>query len=104
MDTWGLLGLDMAEHRAVALVGAGGKSSTMYALARQARDTGRTVIVTTTTHIMPHPRLPLTDDPDPERLRALLARHGVITLGRFLRPDKLSEAAAWRCAARWPAW
>lgn len=36
MDTWGLLGLDMAEHRAVALVGAGGKSSTMYALARQA--------------------------------------------------------------------
>ena len=94
MDTWGLLGLDMAEHRAVALVGAGGKSSTMYALARQARDTGRTVIVTTTTHIMPHPRLPLTDDPDPERLRALLARHGVITLGRFLRPDKLSEAGS----------
>ena len=94
MDTWGLLGLDMAEHRAVALVGAGGKSSTMYSLARQARDTGRTVIVTTTTHIMPHPRLPLTDDPDPERLRALLARHGVITLGRFLRPDKLSEAGS----------
>ena len=77
MDTWGLLGLEMAEHRAVALVGAGGKSSTMYALARQARDTGRTVIVTTTTHIMPHPRLPLTDDPDPERLRALLGTEAV---------------------------
>ena len=91
MDTWGLLGLDMAEHRAVALVGAGGKSSTMYALARQARDTGRTVIVTTTTHIMPHPRLPLTDDPDPERLRALslYARKGLTDRGLTIRPSAL---------------
>jgi probable selenium-dependent hydroxylase accessory protein YqeC len=90
MDLWGALQLDWKTHRAVALVGGGGKTSAMYTLARQARDGGRTVIVTTTTHIMPHPHLPLTDDPDPAVLKALLERHGVITLGRFLRPDKLS--------------
>ncbi len=74
----------------VALVGGGGKTTTLYALAREARTAGRTVIVTTTTHMMPHPALPLTDDPDPEHLRRLLEEHGILTLGRFLRPDKLS--------------
>ena len=51
MGIWEQLGLDMARHRMVALVGAGGKTSTLYALARQAADSGRTVVVTTTTHI-----------------------------------------------------
>ena len=49
MGIWEQLGLDMARHRMVALVGAGGKTSTLYALARQAADSGRTVVVTTTT-------------------------------------------------------
>lgn len=93
MDIWGKLDLDMDRHRMVALVGAGGKTSTMYALARQARDRGRTVIVTTTTHIMPHPGISLTGETDPERLRALAQAHGVVTAGRFDRPDKLSGAA-----------
>ena len=41
MGIWEQLGLDMARHRMVALVGAGGKTSTLYALARQAADSGR---------------------------------------------------------------
>ena len=44
MGIWEQLGLDMARHRMVALVGAGGKTSTLYALARQAADSGRTVV------------------------------------------------------------
>ena len=59
MGIWEQLGLDMARRRMVALVGAGGKTSTLYALARQAADSGRTVVVTTTTHILRHPGLPL---------------------------------------------
>ena len=90
VDIWGALKLDWRIHRAVALVGGGGKTSALYALARQARDGGRTVVVTTTTHMMPHPNLPLTDDPDPAALRALVDSCGVVALGRFLRPDKLS--------------
>lgn len=41
MGIWEQLGLDMARRRMVALVGAGGKTSTLYALARQAADSGR---------------------------------------------------------------
>ena len=90
VDIWRALRLDWRIHRAVALVGGGGKTSALYALARQARDGGRTVVVTTTSHMMPHPNLPLTDDPDPAALRALVDSCGVVALGRFLRPDKLS--------------
>ena len=72
----------------VALVGGGGKTSTMYALAHEARALGRTVLVTTTTHIMPHPGLPLTDKLS--AVPALLQTCGAVTLGRFDRPDKLS--------------
>ena len=53
MNLWEALKLDMNKHRAVAMVGGGGKSSTMYALARGARDAGKRVVVTTTTHMMP---------------------------------------------------
>ena len=82
----------MARHRMVALVGAGGKTSTLYALARQAADSGRTVVVTTTTHILRHPGLPLVEEPTPERLRAALEGHGVVTVGTVFRGDKLSGA------------
>ena len=53
MRLWDKLGLDMDRHRVIALVGGGGKTTTMYALAREAREAGKTVIVTTTTHILP---------------------------------------------------
>lgn len=89
MSLWSDLHLDMDRHRAVTLVGGGGKTTAMYALAHEAREAGRTVIVTTSTHIMPHPRLFLTDDPEPGHLRECLDRHGVITLGTLGRADKL---------------
>ena len=55
MGIWERLDLDPAVHRMVALVGGGGKSSTMYAMAKQAADSGRKAVVTTTTHILPIP-------------------------------------------------
>lgn len=92
MGIWERLKLDMQAHRAVALVGGGGKTSTMYALAAEAVQAGRRVVVTTTTHIMPHPGLPLTDHV--QELPGLLKAHPVVTLGRFARPDKLSAAGS----------
>ena len=52
MGIWERLALDPAVHRLVALVGGGGKSSTMYAMVRQAMDLELTVVLTTTTHIL----------------------------------------------------
>lgn len=90
MRLWEQLNLDMDRHRVITLVGGGGKTSLMYALAHQARVQGRTVIVTTSTHIMPHPGIFLTDSPDPANLAALIKEHGIITLGTMARADKLS--------------
>ena len=84
--------LDARPATGRGLVGAGGKTSTLYALARQAADSGRTVVVTTTTHILRHPGLPLVEEPTPERLRAALEGHGVVTVGTVFRGDKLSGA------------
>ena len=55
MELWRRLALDPAAHRLVTLVGGGGKTTLLYALARQAVDAGYTVAVTTTTHILPIP-------------------------------------------------
>ena len=88
MDVWAALELDMEVHRLVALTGAGGKTSTLYALARAGVDAGKKVVVTTTTHILPHPGLPLAGSP--AEARALLEGCPAVTLGRFDRPDKLS--------------
>ena len=99
MGIWERLKLNMDAHRLVALVGAGGKTSTLYALAKEGVQAGKRVVVTTTTHIMPHPDLPLTDCM--EELPALLERYPAVTLGRFLRPDKLSEAGRPEACLRW---
>ena len=74
MELWRRLALDPAAHRLVTLVGGGGKTTLLYALARQAVDAGYTVAVTTTTHILPHPGLPRSERPT----RALLEARRVI--------------------------
>ena len=94
MGIWEKLRLEPERHRVVALVGAGGKTSTLYALAHGARLRGLTVIVTTTTHIRPHPRLPLTGETDGEKLRALVRAEGVVLCGRREPSGKLTAAAA----------
>lgn len=90
MELWNALALDPDRHRVVVLVGGGGKTTSIYALAREARDLGRTVIVTTTTHMAPHPGLFLTGGSDPGGLCALLARYGVVTVGKLDRRDKMT--------------
>ncbi|WP_294550230.1 selenium cofactor biosynthesis protein YqeC [uncultured Pseudoflavonifractor sp.] len=99
MRLWDKLGLDMDRHRVIALVGGGGKTTTMYALAREAREAGKTVIVTTTTHILPHPALFMTAESDPAALKELLDKYGIITVGKLDRKDKMTGGAVTACAA-----
>jgi len=80
----------------VAVVGAGGKTTLVYRMASEARASGLTVLVTTTTHMgamdeeMTGPVL--VDGESADTLVALgeaLAREGRATLlGRRVRPDK----------------
>ena len=99
MRLWDKLGLDMDRHRVIALVGGGGKTTPMYALAREAREAGKTVVVTTTTHILPHPGLFLTDEGDPAALRDLLDKYGILTVGTLDRKDKMTGGDVAACAA-----
>ena len=86
MELWRRLALDPAAHRLVTLVGGGGKTTLLYALARQAVDAGYTVAVTTTTHILPHPGLPRSERPT----RALLEARRVVTVGTVGEKGKLT--------------
>ena len=79
--------------RVIALVGGGGKTSLMYALAREMVDQGKTVISTTTTKIYPpnaseSPHLILADnDPHLTELSALLSEFKHVTVGRSIDPS-----------------
>jgi probable selenium-dependent hydroxylase accessory protein YqeC len=88
--------LDVRRGDVVAAVGAGGKTSLVYALAAQARDRGWTVLVTTTTHMGARPadptRLVLVESEgagDTELERGLAERGLVTLLGCRIRSDKL---------------
>ena len=63
-----------------ALVGGGGKTTLMYALAAELARQG-IVIVTTTTKIRRPDHLPVLDPPTPAALRAALAAHNPLCLG-----------------------
>lgn len=89
MGLWDTLQLDIEEQRLIAFVGGGGKTTTIYALAREARERGKSVVVTTTTHMLPHPGLFLTDNTEAKHLRELLFRYRVITVGRLDDAGKL---------------
>lgn len=88
MGLWTALDLEPRRCSLLALVGGGGKTTALYALAQEAAQAGHSVVVTTTTHIRPHPRLPLTGDPT--RLPRLLAEHGVVLFGRLGPEGKLT--------------
>ncbi len=82
----------------IALVGAGGKTTLLYELARLLAATGKTVITTTTTHIYPpspaqSPGLMVEASPAPDAVRRALEFHGRLTLARGKDADKLAGFA-----------
>src|SRR5262245_12460036 len=91
-----LVPLGIGRGDVVAAVGAGGKTTLVYALAAEARAGGSRVLVTTTTHMGTLPEAttgPLFVESDgvaDESIEAALREHGRATiLGRRVRADKL---------------
>lgn len=87
---WEALALPPEKVGSLTLVGGGGKTSLMLALAREAAARGLRVVVTTTTHIRAVERLPLAGDL--EELAQLLEVSPVVTYGVHWRDGKLSPA------------
>jgi probable selenium-dependent hydroxylase accessory protein YqeC len=95
MDTPNLLasfGIDLTV-RTIALIGGGGKTTLMYALAREMVRQGHAVVTTTTTRIFPpapdqSPHLILLDDdPHLDSLSMGLSRFHHVTVGRRVSPS-----------------
>jgi len=91
-----LVSLGIGRGDVVAAVGAGGKTSLVYALAAEACEQGLRVLVTTTTHMGTLPEAttgPLfveSDGVSDASIEAALRDHGRATiLGRRVRADKL---------------
>ena len=78
--------------RIIAIIGAGGKTTTLLSLAEKLQN--QRVLLTTTTHIYPvtppESRVLLTD-PDEAQLLQALKVSGVVCAGRLSEPGKLSS-------------
>ena len=61
-----------------AVIGSGGKTTLLRALADELPGT---VLLTTSTHILPFPGMPLLTAPNAEEIRAALMRHRVVCTG-----------------------
>lgn len=72
-----------------AIIGGGGKTSLLYALARELQSRG-SVIVTTSTKIRRPTQLPVADPATPEELRATLRTASPLCLGSPWPEDKLA--------------
>ena len=72
-----------------AIIGGGGKTTLLYALAREAAVHSR-VIVCTTTHILPPEHLPCISSGDEDEIAAALSRAGCICVGTKSAGGKFS--------------
>lgn len=81
-----------------AIIGSGGKTSLMYTLAEELRPLG-TVLVTTTTHILPPEQYTVVNDAP--ALAAALSREGVACAGTMTPEGKLAAPSfdGWQQAA-----
>ena len=75
-----------------AVIGSGGKTTTMYTLARELSRRG-SVICTTTTHIFPPEHIPLLVEPEEAALAAALARDRCLCVGAPGPEGKLTAPA-----------
>lgn len=96
---WEALKLSAERHRGIALTGGGGKTSVMFRLADELANMGKTVIVTTTTHIFNPPGRNVVETDCAEDAAKRLERNGSVLVvgvpaaGGKLKSLPLTEAA-----------
>lgn len=78
------------ERRVISLVGGGGKTTTMYALAEMFREEGKKVIVTTSTHLQTPPEEIRARNID--EVRSLWKSGQIAVIGTDCISDKKSES------------
>lgn len=79
------------KNQVISIVGAGGKTTLMYALAQYYDRQGASVVVTTTTHIKRPENYPVAGNQ--EELRRLLSKTRIVAAGADAPENKLTQAA-----------
>lgn len=74
-----------------AIIGAGGKTTLLLALARELAQAAR-VIVTTTTHIYPPDGFPCLLQPGEAEIAAALEKHPCVCVGKPAKEGKITAA------------
>ncbi|WP_312640365.1 selenium cofactor biosynthesis protein YqeC [Hydrogenoanaerobacterium sp.] len=92
-----LFGIDTTRKRVISLVGAGGKTTFLFALAHELAGQGKRVAVTTTTHIF-RPDVQqcthVVTDGDLRKIDIALSESNLVTVGASAENDKLAMPAA----------
>lgn len=91
---WSALDLSPEAPLTVALVGGGGKTTMLWTLARQAREAGASVIVTTSTHMRPLTALPVIEGSAEADIAEELAQRGIVQVGFLTKEGKLEGSPA----------
>ena len=104
------LQIRLPEHAVISVVGAGGKTSLIFAWARELADAGKSVVITTTTHMyrperMEEGNIRIVVSDDPERPDKVTAPPAEILEGLREKADVvLIEAdGSRRMPLKWPA-
>ena len=72
-----------------AIIGAGGKTTLLHSLAKKYISEGKSVLVTTTTHMLIEPDTLLTDDP--EVIKLILQKNGYAMAGVETGDNKITS-------------
>ena len=86
-----LLQLDVDRYPVIAVVGGGGKTSLIFRLTEELTEQGKTVIVSTTTHMAYEPHRPFAPDGVSETVRENLEKYGYTVAAHREENGKISS-------------
>lgn len=86
-----LLKIDVEQYPVIAVVGGGGKTSLIFRLTEELQESGKKVIISTTTHMAYEPSRPFEADGNRKEIEKKLAEYGYVITGHRLETGKISS-------------
>lgn len=85
-------GVDLFKKQVIAVVGAGGKTTSITYLAKELVDLGKRVVITTTTHMFLPKEYGVLEESQ-EQVLAMLEMKGLVVVGTPCKEDKITKVS-----------